>query len=1102
MAAAAVMAPVPLLNPPAVTSVCGVLSLLEEEENKLRVTALERLNEVVDQFWHEIADYLSDIETFYEEPSFPNRELAALVASKVLYHLEEYRDSLRLALGAGRLFDLSTRTEYVEKITAVAIDEYIVKRTKDFEDELKIKAGKEPEPAPKSTEEPIDYKALEDVVTRMFERCKEDKQYKQGLGMALECRRLDVMKSFIVESDDMAGMLEYCQYSATNLLTSKSFREQVLKVIIQIYEETNEDKLDYCALAQCYFVLNDSGAVATILKDLMGRPKKEGRLMAYQIAFDLVDNENQHFCNALLSSALLKLPEPPKPAELPVPAAAEAMAVDGAAADAAPEAPPAAAPPAAPDAAEPVPEISDEEKENLLQLRKILSGRSSIDLYLEFLYRNNRSDLLLLEVIKNSIDQKNSITHNGTVIAHGLMQCGTTSDVFLRKNLEWLAKAQNWAKFTATASLGVIHKGHIKQSKSILSTYLPQPGGARGSPYSEGGALYGMGLIHANHYDLETKGYLLEQLHNAQSNEVLQHGACLGLGLVAMATADESIYEELKQTLYTDTAVAGEAAAYSIGLVMVGSANDRAIQELLTYAHETQHEKIIRACAVALALIMFRREEEAETLIQQMLMDKDAILRYGGCFCIALAYVGTSQSVAIRKLLHISVSDVSDDVRRAAVMSLGFVMCNVPEQLPGVVKLLSESYNPHVRYAAAMALGIACAGSANKEAHDMLQPLMSDASDFVRPGAIVGMGLLYMQTSPGKTERVKEFREKLKKIIGDKHEDVMSRFGAILANGIMDAGGRNSCASFYSKAGMLRPGAAIGFALFSQMWYWFPLIHMFSLTLTPTALIGLTDKLKIPKNFSLKSQGKPSLFAYPDPIKPPKKEELTKAAAAVLSTAAKAKQNKDKKEKEDAVKKSNSSAAMDVDADDKASVANSAVEVASTQGFNASVAATPGTTIVGSTADSIAPSDLDSNMMDVEDQEVMKRNADEKKEGDGKKDADGKDKDVDMDKDKAADGEEKKEPEPEPTEEILHNPCRVLPSQKQFIRFPSEIDGQAARYVPLLGEKRRTGFLLLNDQRPEEPEDLFLEDEKREEEEDPEPEPPEPFEWTIEKDDV
>ena len=52
---------------------------------------------------------------------------------------------------------------------------------------------------------------------------------------------------------------------------------------------------------------------------------------------------------------------------------------------------------------------------------------------------------------------------------------------------------------------------------------------------------------------------------------------------------------------------------------------------------------------------------------------------------------------AIKRLLHVAVSDVNDDVRRAAVMSLGFLLFKTPEQCPGLVSLLSESYNPHVR---------------------------------------------------------------------------------------------------------------------------------------------------------------------------------------------------------------------------------------------------------------------------------------------------------------------------------------------------------------------------------------------------------------------
>ena len=76
-----------------------------------------------------------------------------------------------------------------------------------------------------------------------------------------------------------------------------------------------------------------------------------------------------------------------------------------------------------------------------------------------------------------------------------------------------LGKANNWAKFTATASIGVIHKGHHKESQRLLAPYLPQAGQS-GSPYQEGGALYAMGLIHANHGGDKIQ-FLLEALRNA-----------------------------------------------------------------------------------------------------------------------------------------------------------------------------------------------------------------------------------------------------------------------------------------------------------------------------------------------------------------------------------------------------------------------------------------------------------------------------------------------------------------------------------------------------------------------------------------------------------
>jgi hypothetical protein len=51
--------------------------------------------------------------------------------------------------------------------------------------------------------------------------------------------------------------------------------------------------------------------------------------------------------------------------------------------------------------------------------------------------------------------------------------------------------------------------------------------------------------------------------------------------------------------------VAGEAAGISMGLIMAGTATDKAT-EMLAYAHDTQHEKIIRGIVLGLALVSRR----------------------------------------------------------------------------------------------------------------------------------------------------------------------------------------------------------------------------------------------------------------------------------------------------------------------------------------------------------------------------------------------------------------------------------------------------------------------------------------------------------------
>jgi 26S proteasome regulatory subunit N2 len=68
--------------------------------------------------------------------------------------------------------------------------------------------------------------------------------------------------------------------------------------------------------------------------------------------------------------------------------------------------------------------------------------------------------------------------------------------------------------------------------------------------------------------------------------------------------------------------VAGEGAGLAMGLVMLGRPTAEIKEEMLVYARETQHEKIIRGLSVGLAFLFYGRQEEADSTVKEMLADK------------------------------------------------------------------------------------------------------------------------------------------------------------------------------------------------------------------------------------------------------------------------------------------------------------------------------------------------------------------------------------------------------------------------------------------------------------------------------------------------
>ena len=124
--------------------------------------------------------------------------------------------------------------------------------------------------------------------------------------------------------------------------------------------------------------------------------------MAYQIAFDLYESATQQFVNKVLNAVRKTAPIPssaePKNDEETMETDQENKKLD---------------------------DLSAEEKAQQTTIEKlttILSGEKSIYCHLQFLIRNDKTDMLILKQTKDAV--RVSVCHYATVVANGFMHCG------------------------------------------------------------------------------------------------------------------------------------------------------------------------------------------------------------------------------------------------------------------------------------------------------------------------------------------------------------------------------------------------------------------------------------------------------------------------------------------------------------------------------------------------------------------------------------------------------------------------------------------------------------------------------------------------------
>lgn len=313
-------------------SVEGILGNLDSSDEIIEHT-LNLLNQLIPSHWAEISERLSEIENLSEDRSKPYYKLASLVASKIFFHIQSYEDALNHALNAQEYFRVDEPSEYVQKLTEQCIDIYreyqqyqynlkikkmrqqkqldnnmenLQNEENPDENDVLMKQGnkqaedQQDEQAEQNAQDgqmgeekssnigninqlfdenssmiedkvgrtSIDNRLIE-IVERMQEYCYVKGDFKHALGIAIECRRLDDVEKTIVTSNNRREMLDHCFKLCENTVNSRAFRDEILQLLVRLYNEEDEENKNYNYICRCYFYLNNVKPISQILWNLI-----------------------------------------------------------------------------------------------------------------------------------------------------------------------------------------------------------------------------------------------------------------------------------------------------------------------------------------------------------------------------------------------------------------------------------------------------------------------------------------------------------------------------------------------------------------------------------------------------------------------------------------------------------------------------------------------------------------------------------------------------------------------------------------------------------------------------------------------------------------
>ena len=385
----------------------------------------------------------------------------------------------------------------------------------------------------------------------------------------------------------------------------------------------------------------------------------------------------------------------------------------------------------------------------------------------------------------------------------------------------WVYKTKDDGQFSTTASLGMLLRWDIENGLEQVDKYT----------YAEdtqikAGALLATGMLNsAVRMETEPAMALLATEENLNAKDVqVRVASIMGLGLACAGTNKEDLLE-LLLPIVEDTSLEMQLsamAALSLGLIFVGSSDDRVSQAIITTLLDEERQKQLkdkwtRFMSLGLALLFFGRQEEVEVILETLKVIDHPMAKPAGVLAEVCAYAGTGTVLKLQELLHLCNDHIEGDaddkkgdelIQTYAVLGLSLIAMG--EEVGQEMVLRQFGHLMHygeanIRKAVPLAMGLISPSNPQMKVYDTLSRYSHDNDNDVAINAIFSMGLLGAGTNNARLAQL------LRQLASYYHRDQNSLFMVRIAQGLVHMGkGTMSLNPFHTDRQILSRVAAAG----------------------------------------------------------------------------------------------------------------------------------------------------------------------------------------------------------------------------------------------------------------------------------------------------